>query len=120
MPDSMGDKAQVRMIADQVGEAAADIAISKFAANHPEVRRGTVVAEIPAPLKWAAIVATTIITVSASGGLIWLVTSVSQMSVTLARMDERMANYAAAQTERMTTMEDRIERLEAYHRSGGQ
>lgn len=120
MPDSLGDKAQIRMIAEQVGESAAEIAISKFAANHPEVRRGTVVAEIPAPLKWAAVIASAILTISASGGLIWLVSSVSEISVTIARMDERMGGYIDAQAARMTMLEERVDRLEGYHRGGGQ
>lgn len=119
MPDSIGDSAQIRMIAEQVGESAAEIAISKFAATHPEVRRGTVVAEIPAPLRWAAIIASAVITVSASGGLIWLVSTVSEISVTMARMDERMANYTVRQAEQIEALSRRIERLEGYHREGG-
>lgn len=119
MPDSIGDSAQIRMIAEQVGESAAEIAISKFAANHPEVRRGTVVAEIPAPLKWAAVIASAILTISASGGLIWLVSSVSEISVTIARMDERMANYTAQQTKQIEDLSRRVETLEGYHREGG-
>ena len=111
---SGGDAAQTRAIAEQV----ADAAYAKFAQNHPEVRRGTVVAEIPPPLKWAAVVASAILTVSASAGLIWMVTSVSAMSVTLARMDERMGGYIAAQESRMVQIERRTERLESYHNEG--
>ncbi len=110
-----GNAEQVRAIAEQV----ADTAISRFAANHPEVRRGTVVAEIPAPLKWAAIIASAVLTVSASAGLIWMVTSVSEMSVTLARMDERMGGYIEAQAVQMQQLEGRVDQLEDYHRSGG-
>lgn len=119
MPDSIGDKSQVRMIAEPIAEAAAEIAISKFAANHPEVRRGTVVAEIPAPLKWAAVIASAILTISASGGLIWLVSSVSEISVTIARMDERMAAYTARQTEEIDALDSRVKTLEGYHRESG-
>lgn len=119
-PESMGDAAQIRMIAEQVGESAANIAISKFVNQHPEVRRGTVVAEIPAPLKWAAIITSAAITMAASGGVVWLVSSVSEMSVTLARMDERMASYISAQETRMREIERRVETLENQSRSRGE
>lgn len=101
----------------RAAEKIADAAIRRFVEQHPEVRRGTVVAEIPAPLKWAAIIASAVLTVSASAGLIWMVTSVSEMSVTLARMDERMGGYIAAQETRMIALERRTSDLEAYHRS---
>jgi|GEM_PF-3160697 len=116
MPEqSAGSAAQTRAIAEQVAETA----ITRFAEKHPEVRRGTVTAEIPAPLKWAAIIFSSVITVSASGGLIWLVSSVSEMSVTLARMDERMAGYTDAQADRNDTQDQQIRELQSYHRNGG-
>lgn len=113
MPES-GNEEQVDRAVDKI----ADRAIKRFVSQHPEVRRGTVVAEIPAPLKWAAIIASTVLTVSASAGLIWMVTSVSEMSVTLARMDERMGGYIDAQAARMTQIERRVDQLEGYHRNG--
>lgn len=119
-PESMGNAAQIRMVAEQVGESAADIAISKFVSQHPEVRRGTVVAEIPAPLKWAAVIASAVITMAASGGVVWLVSSVSEMNVTLARMDERMASYISAQENRMREIERRVETLENQSRDRGE
>ena len=119
MPDA-GNTAQIRHVAEQVGEAAADVAISKFVSQHPELRQGSVVAEIPPPLKWAAVITSAVITMAASGGVIWLVSSVSEMSVTLARMDERMASYIESQSSRTDEIEarldrynDRLERLEA-------
>lgn len=120
MPDrSTGDAAQIRTIGEQIGEAVADTAIKKFAEQHPEVRRGTVVAEIPAPLKWAAIIASGVLATAASAGLIWMVTSVQEMSVTLARMDERMGGYIEAQAVQMQQLESRVDTLESYHREGG-
>lgn len=112
---SAGDNAQVRKIAEQV----ADAAISRFVSQHPEVRRGTVVSEIPPPIKWAALVASAVLTVSATAGLIWLVTNVSETNVTLARIDERMAAWTQAQELRMNDHERRIQDLEDYHREGG-
>lgn len=116
MPErSIGDAAQIRLI----GETIADAAINKFVSQHPELRQNSVVAEIPAPLKWAAIITSAVITMAASGGVVWLVSSVSEMSVTLARMDERMANYTDAQSVRMDQVEARVDNLEKYHREGG-
>ncbi|MXP43000.1 hypothetical protein [Allopontixanthobacter sediminis] len=111
---SPANAAQTRAIAEQVAETA----IAKFAEKHPEVRRGTVVAEIPPPLKWAAIIASSVITVSASAGLLWLVSSVSEMNLTLARMDERMVGYMENQERTAAALEARVQRLEGYHRSG--
>ena len=110
MTGSIGDQAQIRALVEQVAEGTAEIAISKFCAQHPEVRQSAVVAEIPAPLKWAAIIASTIITVSASAGLVWLVSTVSEMSITLARIDERQTRYVEAQTARMEDIERRLDR----------
>lgn len=111
-----GNMAQMRKVAEQV----ADAAYEKFAKEHPEVRRGTVVSEIPAPLKWAAAIFSAIISVAATGGLIWLVTSVSEMSVTLARLDERMVAYTESQNNRIDELERRTGQLERYHREGGE
>lgn len=110
MAESIGDSAQVRKIAEQVGEGVADVVLEKFIAKHPEVRRGTVVAEIPPPLKWAGILVGSAITLLTGTGLVWIVTSVSEMSVTLARMDERMGNYIENQTTRMDDFEGRLNR----------
>lgn len=116
---SLGDNAQIRTLVEQVAEGTAEIAISKFVAQHPEVRQAAVVAEIPAPLKWAAMIAATVITVSASAGLVWLVSAVSEISVTVARMEERMGGYITNQAERMTALEVRVDRLENERREGG-
>lgn len=114
MPET-GNSEQIRRSAEKI----ADAAIQRFAEKHPEVRRGTVVAEIPAPLKWAAIIASAVLTAAASGGLLWMVNSVSEMSITLARMDERMGGYIEAQAVQMQQLEGRVDQLETYHRSGG-
>ena len=121
MPDgkSIGDFAQIRAIAEQVGESAAQIAISNFVSQHPEVRRGTVVSEIPAPLKWGAGIVGGLLTAGAVALAIWLFSSVQDMTVTLARMDERMANYTDSQSARIDAVEKRVDALENYHRSGG-
>ena len=72
---------EIHTLTDEAVAEIAEKAVARFAGRHPEVRRGTVVSEIPAPLRWAAIVASAIMTVSASAGLVWLVTSVSDMAI---------------------------------------
>lgn len=118
MPESLGDSAQIRMIAEQVGESSAEIAISRFVAQHPEVRRGTVVSEIPAPLKWASAIIAGLFTAGTATLAFWLVSTVSEMQVTLARMDERMT-AGAVRDARFEPLERRVQKLEAYHSEGG-
>ena len=106
MPDGSGNAAQVRMVAEQVAEAT----LVKFASKaKPE-------AEIPPPLKWAGgIIA--LFTLGIGGMAVWLITSVNEMQVTLARMDERMAGASASADARLSSVEGRVLTLEGYHRN---
>lgn len=104
MPDN-GNSAQTRLIADQV----ADAAIHRFASQHPEVRRY----EIPPPLKWAATIIAALLATGVGGTAVWLMTTVNEMQVTLARMDERMANSTTSQDSRFDEINRRLARLEA-------
>lgn len=119
MPESLGDAAQIRHIAEQVGESAADIAISKFVSQHPELRQGSVTTEIPAPLKWAGAIIAGLFTAGTATLAFWLVSTVSEMTVTLARMDERMASQTAVQTGQVADLTTRVTALESYHKAGG-
>lgn len=117
MPDSLGDAAQLRLIADQIGEAAAEIAISRFVAQHPELRQASVTAEIPPPLKWAGAILAALFTAGTATLAFWLFTTVSEMQVTLARMDERMAS-GSVKDARFDEIERRVSNLETYHKAG--
>lgn len=100
-PDS-GNAAQTRLIAEQLIEATI-------------VRLGvasSVKAEIPAPLKWAGAIVAALFTVGAGGMVFWLVSSVSEMQVTLARMDERMGSSSNISEARLNAHEIRINSLE--------
>jgi uncharacterized membrane protein YoaK (UPF0700 family) len=88
----LGDAAQIRAIMEQSSEAAADLAIRNFVANHPELRQASVTTEIPAPLKWAGAIIAGLFTAGTATLAFWLVSTVSEMQVTLARMDERMVS----------------------------
>jgi hypothetical protein len=104
MPDSLGDAAQVRKIVEQVVEAT----IVKIEAEHPRAKE----AEIPAPLKWAGGIIAALMVACVSGLGIWLVTTVSEMQVTLARMDERMQS-GAIKDGRVDDLERRVRTNEA-------
>jgi len=106
---STGDAAQVRMVAEQVAEAV----ITKFVAEHP------LRTEIPAPLKWMGAIAAMVFTGGTLALIVWLVSSVSQMQVTLARMDERMAS-GSVKDSRFEELDRRVTTLEGYHRGGGE
>lgn len=108
---SLGDAEQTRMIMENM----ADTVITRFTAQHPEVGE----AKIPAPLKWAGGIIAALFTAGASAMALWLVSSVSEMQVTLARMDERMANQLDRQQEDFDTLDRRVTALEEYHAGGG-
>ena len=93
-------------------EQIADAVIERFVSQHPELRQGTIVTEIPPPLKWAGIIGGAVMTAAATAGLFWLVASVSAMQVTLARMDERIASYTSMQETRYVDLERRVTKIE--------
>lgn len=106
-----GNAAQVRMVAEQVAEAV----ILKFAAEHPELRK----TEIPPPLKWAGAITAALFTTGVAGTAFWIVSSVSEMQVTLARMDERQVLLTTSQDKNYNEIERRVTVLEGYHKQGG-
>lgn len=104
MPDSLGDSAQTRMIAQQVAKAT----ILEYEAEHPRPKE----AAVPAPLKWAAAIVAGLFTAGTATLVFWLVSSVSEMQVTLARMDERMTT-GSVKDSRFDEIERRVVKLEA-------
>jgi hypothetical protein len=98
-----GNEAQTRLIAEQVAEAA----IVKFNQAHPELQE----THIPPPIKWAGGILAAVMTAGVIGMAAWLVTSVSDMQVTLARIDERMVG----QDTRYDDLDERVRKLESYH-----
>lgn len=115
---SIGDEAQIRRITDPIAGAAASIAISEFASQHPELRQASATTEIPAPLKWASIIIAGLFTAGTATLAFWLVSTVSLMQVTLARMDERLANQTVVQSDQIKDIAGRVTVLESYHRQG--
>jgi hypothetical protein len=93
-------------------EQIADAVLDRFVSQHPELRQATIVTEIPPSLRWAGIIMGAVMTAAATAGLFWLVATVSEMQVTLARMDERIGNWISTQDQRYADLEARIEKLE--------
>jgi len=103
-----GNAAQTRVIAEQVAEAA----ITRFHAEHPELRH----VPIPSPLKWAAAIVAAVMTAGVSAMALWLVSTVNSMQVTLARMDERMANQDKSLGTQFDDLNRRVTALESVRK----
>lgn len=71
--------------------------------------------EVPAPLKWAAAIISGIAVIAVGAYFNWLTNSVNTMSITLARMDERMASANSRQDAQFNDIQRRINRLEQFH-----
>ena len=110
------DTAQARMMLENIADAAASAAIMRYRAEHLDVPK----VEMPAPLKWAAAIVAALFVAGIGGTATWLITTVNEMLVTLARMDERQANQTNSQDGRFGELERRIGRLERFHEEGGE
>ena len=67
--------------------------------------------EIPAPLKWAGAIIAGLFTAGTATLAFWLVSTVSEMQVTLARMDERMVS-GNVQDGRVDDLQRRVQKNE--------
>ena len=114
MPDARvpnsGDLAQYRIMAEQ----AADIALTKHVNSAPKEK-----ADIPAPLKWAAAIIASLMSLGIGALCLWLVTTLNEMQVTVARIDERQQSSGDDVNGRFEEVNRRVSRLEAYHADGG-
>ena len=117
MPNT-GNDAQVRVVAEQV----ADAAITRFASLYPERMHDQTPKEAPIPplIKWLVGAIAGLGSTALIGLGVWLVTSVSSMQETLARMDERQISQTDSQDSRFAEINRRITRLERYHEGGGE
>jgi hypothetical protein len=111
MPDSLGDAAQTRAIVDQAAKASAMLAVTEFVASHPELIAKPK-PEIPAPLKWAGGIAAALLTTGVGGTAVWAMTTINEMQVTVARIDERMVSSQQSQDSRFEEINRRLSRLE--------
>lgn len=106
MPDT-GNAAQTRIIAEQVAEAA----VIKFAAEHPEIRKDSGFSN------FQKLLATTVASLMAIA-LVWIMSTLNSMQVTVARLDERIAS-GGVKDARVDDLERRVTSLEGYHKQGG-
>jgi hypothetical protein len=107
MPDrSIGDTAQIRLIMEQAAEAA----IIQFTSQHPELKGAD--AAVPPIVKWLVGAIAGFGSAALIGLGFWLVTSVSQMQVTVARIDERL-NSGSIKDARFEDIERRVSKNEA-------
>lgn len=102
---SAGDSAQVRLIVEQVVDAAI-------------VRLGTAPvakekAEVPPILKTAGVIVSALLTMGITALALWLVTTLNDMQVTVARIDERQQSQAGDLNGRFEEVNRRLARLEA-------
>lgn len=83
---SIGDEAQLQLIADRIGKAAASIAIREFVQTHPHFETPTPSKpETPAYVKWGAGIGATLV----AAAIIWMAATLNQLQITVARIDER-------------------------------
>jgi len=109
MPDSLGDAAQKRLIIEQVAEAVILKVQGEGLRREPSLSPEE---KMPAPLKWAGAIIAGIMTVGCAGLLFWMITSISQMQLTLARMDERQSSNTTNWEAKFRSLDERMGRLE--------
>lgn len=111
MVEGIGNIEQVRAISEQVGDAF----YNRFKREREQAE-----ASAPGVLKWLGGIAATVFAAFVVAAGIWLVGSVGDMKVTLARMDERLGGDRAAQEARFSEVERRVVKLETYPHHPGQ
>lgn len=104
MTESIGDAAQTRLIAQQVARAV----LIEFEAEHPRPKEPA----IHPIVKWLVGAIGAFGSAALIGLGFWLVSSVSEMQVTLARMDERMTT-GAVKDGRFEDLDRRVTKNEA-------
>jgi hypothetical protein len=114
MPDS-GNEAQMRIMLDQVAEAAATSMAIKMKAQQVGESRDAATPFV----KWFAAAVAGLGSTALIGLGIWLVTSVSTMSETLARMDERMKGSDTSMQSEMNELRRRVTAVELEQKDGG-
>jgi hypothetical protein len=83
---SIGDEAQLQIIADRIGKAAATIAIREFVQTHPHFEAPPAPKpETPTYVKWGAGIGATLV----AAAILWMANTLNQLQLTVARIDER-------------------------------
>lgn len=106
---SLGDAAQIRAIGEQIAEATI---IKMRETERPKV-------EIPAPLKWAAIILSGLMTTGVCGLCFWIVTTLSEVQLSIREVNTQLSNKGAIDM-RFQAVEQRVSSLERDQRGGNQ
>lgn len=105
----LGNEVQIRAIAEQVALAA----IEKFAQTHPPAPPK---AEVPAPLKWAAVIVAALMTTGVATLAIWVVATLSGLQQSVTRIETRQQVTDGSLEWRFKEIEKRLDHLE--HKGG--
>lgn len=104
-----GNEIQRRTVIEQ----AADAAVKKFALDNPHlVMPVQPIDPTPPPLKWAGILMIGTMSAVTGAGLLWLISSVATVQITVARIEERLSSQEVARLAKTTDIERRVEILE--------
>lgn len=106
---SAGDAAQVRLIVEQVVDAAMVRLGSRQSEKEPSKM------ELPPSIKWAAGIVSAVITAAVIGFMLWMVTTLNDMQLTVARIDERQQSQGSDVDGRFQDFDRRVMRLEGIH-----
>lgn len=108
----IGNATQVRIVAEQVAEAA----IVKFSQQQPPPEKP----EIPPPLKWAAAIVAALLTAGIIALCFWVVSTLSQLQQTVTRIDERQQINGPANAARLDKIEERLAVVERMRHAKGE
>ena len=109
----IGNEAQMRVWFEQVAEAAVETTVLRMRAQQLDGPTAAKHAEAPPIVKWLVGAIAAFGSAALIGLGFWLVTSVSSMRETLARMDERQSGQDVAQLARDSEQDRRITKNEA-------
>lgn len=104
----LGNTVQSRVMATQIARAA----IAEYVLEHPQTRKDSGFSNFQ---KGVVGVATTLLIAA----ILWLVSTVNQMQLTLVRLDERIAG-GSVKDNRYEDLDRRVTTLEGYHKGNGQ
>lgn len=112
MPDSLANAETIRAIIEPSAKAAASAAIREFVQTHPHFAPTTPKAEIPAPLKWAAAVVASLMTLGVGAMTLWGVTTLNDLQITVAEINTRLQTDTTRKD--VEDLEARVTKLEQH------
>jgi hypothetical protein len=105
----LGNEVQARDVLEQVASAT----IRKWVQDNPHTLQSPPAPErpeIPAPLKWGAVIVSGLMTAGTAALFFWMVSTLNALQLTVARIDERQAQDGTK--ERLDKIEERLTSIE--------